>query len=286
MFEPLAIETAFSHFVQSFANSSLDSFFIGISVLGHPALWFFLAAFYYWKGDEKKSFWLASTILFISAVIGVLKIVTARPRPDPDIFRVITPETGYALPSGHSAIASGMFGYYWEKFRRSARFIGLVIVVLVMLSRVYTGAHFLGDVIIGAFFGFLIGRMIHWAEAKYHGINFDFKRILEEAGLVGAIAAAVVVSIWLRPLSLASILLGYFAGFFCFKLLGMNSTKLAGKPLIAKEGIGFLVLAGIFIVAQTLEIEPEMLFLGGVWITLIYPAIYEMAIKMHYKSRF
>ncbi|MCR4369472.1 MAG: phosphatase PAP2 family protein, partial [archaeon] len=156
MFEALQAEAQFTHLLQGFATPALDSFFIVITHLGNPLLWMALSAFLFWKGDEKKSFFLATAILFISALVGVLKPLIGRARPPIEDFRVLALEidSPYALPSGHAGTIGSVFGYYWEKFANTARFAGIIIVVLVLASRVYLGAHYIGDVLLGVLFGF------------------------------------------------------------------------------------------------------------------------------------
>lgn len=279
MFEPLAAEIAFSHFVQTFSSASLDNFFLAITFLGDPRLWIGLSAFIYWQGNEKKSFFLTTTLLFVGALVGILKPTLGRIRPSSEEFRVLVDYTDMALPSGHATTIAGIFGYYWEKFRENARVLGLLVVLLVLLSRIYLGVHFVGDVMIGGLFGFLIGRMVHWMEQKYTKIKFNQKKLLQEIGLGITIILAIIISLTLRSFALGSGLLGYFAGVFAFKLLEKDQEKVKGKKLWVKEIIGFTGLGILGILAFTTEFEAEALFLGGLWITLIYPIIFEKLLK-------
>lgn len=277
MLSPTIPEIAFSHFVQSFSSQPLDIFFSIVTLLGHPALWFAIAAFLYWKGEEKKSFFMASNLLFASAVVGIIKNASGRLRPSPQEFRVIGSEAdgNLSFPSMHAATISSMLGYYWEAIKRRERIILAVLVGLVMLSRIYLGQHFLGDVIVGALFGLLIGGLVRTLEGKYAKIRFDTKRILEEAGLVLAVGASVVIGLFLGTLSLACVLLGYFAGAFALKLLNTDSSKLNGRTLVAKEALGFAGVAAIAVASGFRPIETIAYFISGLWVSFLFPLVWE-----------
>ncbi len=279
MFEPLQPEIAFGHFVQSFSTTSLDTFFMAITHLGNPVFWLFIAAFLYWKGEEKKSFFLACTILFAAAVVSILKFATGRVRPPATDFRVLVEEplSVFTLPSGHSTMFASALGFYWEGIERNWRVIGLCLLVLVMLSRVYLGAHYLGDVIVGAMFGYLIGRLVQYLEEKFSAVKFDKKRIMEEAGLGAAILCAIVISVLFRPFAAGSSFAGYFAGVFALKLLGIDQKKVSGKALWIKEIIGFAILGALTYAAVEYALGPEVFFLAGAWISFILPVTWEKA---------
>ncbi len=275
--QPLPFETAAGHLIQSIANPSLDYFFSIITGLGNPGLWFLLAVFLYWKGDEKRALSIATVILFASAIVGILKDVTGRIRPSPEEYRVIAGDldSNLSFPSGHATTITGIFGFYWEKFSGHARLLGILVVGLVMVSRVYLGVHFIGDVIVGASFGFVIGRGLHGLEKGFENTTFSQKKIIGEVGLVSSVALGLAVSLLFRPLGMGSGLLGFFAGAFAFKLMDMNSTKLAGKSLWAKVIVGFAVFGAIVYTGMSIGLEPEAYFIAGAWASLIYPTLYE-----------
>ena len=86
----------------------------------------------------------------------VLKQLVQRARPDESI-RLVS-ETGYSFPSGHSMVAMAFFGFlmwmvlHYEKDRmvRTLCTIGFAAVILLIgLSRVYLGVHYLSDVLAG-----------------------------------------------------------------------------------------------------------------------------------------
>ena len=274
---PLEPEILFSHFVQSFASQPLDLFFTLISYFGHPVLWMILASVYWWKGDEKKSMAVAGAVLFASALVGLAKPFAGRLRPSIEEFRVVAAdiESNFSLPSGHATVSAGMLGYLWARLSKNLKAIGIAIVALVMLSRVYLGVHFIGDVILGAFLGFVIGKVMHYIEEHYKAIRFDRKKILEEVGLVIFTIAALIISLLFRSIGLASVLLGFFAGAMAFKLANLDTKKVSGQELIVKSGAGFAVFAGIIMAGDLTLLQPEAYFVAGLWLTAIYPAIYE-----------
>ncbi|MBI4210892.1 MAG: phosphatase PAP2 family protein [Candidatus Diapherotrites archaeon] len=277
MLEPTQPEIAFSHFVQSFASQPLDIFFQIVTMLGHPAVWLAVAAFLYWKGEEKKSFFIAANILFAAAVVGILKSVTGRPRPSPAEFMVIGAESdsNLSFPSGHTTTISAMLGYYWKTISRNIMVMWFAAIALVMLSRVYLGQHYIGDVVVGSMFGIVIGNVTGFLESKYSGIKFNGRRVLEEAGLAIAIIAAVVIAVFLSSLSFAGVLFGYFAGACTYKLLNMDSERPNGKRLAAKEAIGFGGAGAIALGTAMPAIGTISYFALGLWISLIYPALWE-----------
>jgi len=87
-----------------------------------------------------------------------LKHLVRRPRPFFTIkgaVPLITPH-GFSFPSGHATLAMAMavvLSYYFPK----ARYPIYVLAVLVGLSRVYFGVHYLSDVLAGFILGGLLG---------------------------------------------------------------------------------------------------------------------------------
>ena len=93
----------------------------------------------------------------ISAMVNSgLKEIFKRPRPF-TVDGVDTPfgyeTTGYSFPSGH-AQASGILGYtaydlYKKHHKNWLKWLGLFIVIVVPISRVYLAQHYLTDVLVG-----------------------------------------------------------------------------------------------------------------------------------------
>jgi membrane-associated phospholipid phosphatase len=79
--------------------------------------------------------------------------------------------SSFSTPSGHAQTSAALFGYLaWfladkRRGRLWAALLGLLI-VLVSLSRVYLGVHFLGDVLWGAAVGLSLAALYAWLKPK------------------------------------------------------------------------------------------------------------------------
>lgn len=116
---------------------------------------FFLVLFIFLK--MKNHGIIISVVLIVSTLINnLLKIIFRRGRPE---VLALVIEDSYSFPSGHTMAAVSMYGILMYIVLKSnlnkvlktilSSILGL-IPVLVALSRVYLGAHYLTDVI-GAF---------------------------------------------------------------------------------------------------------------------------------------
>ena len=105
---------------------------------------------------------VADAVLVITAVAGseltnaVLKAVVHRGRPE--FADPVAKAGGYSFPSGHAMAALTLYGALGyviasrvEGTRRRAGWVGLAlaVVVLVGVSRLYLGVHYLSDVLAG-----------------------------------------------------------------------------------------------------------------------------------------
>jgi len=108
----------------------------------------------------RKTFilWFVLGGSFVTAMLG--KYILQRPRPSmPALI-----ENTFSYPSGHATLAAAFFGILiyilWDylgtlKRRSYAIFAAVVIIILISLSRLYLGVHYLSDVTSGALIGLL-----------------------------------------------------------------------------------------------------------------------------------
>ncbi len=100
------------------------------------------------------------TLVSAEAITYALKLFVSRPRPLDGLLI----ENDFSFPSGHATIAMAFFGfliYVISKHTHSSRgrqafiFIFVTLILLIGLSRLYLGVHYLSDI----FAGYLVGLL-------------------------------------------------------------------------------------------------------------------------------
>jgi membrane-associated phospholipid phosphatase len=113
-------------------------------------------------GIELVTLLLASTGLNELAK-GLLKL----PRPfwiDPRL--ALSTETSFGLPSGHAQNALVLWGYLAMVMRSPWRWLSVLLIFLISLSRLYLGVHFPGDVLVGWTLGLLVLGGFLWLKPR------------------------------------------------------------------------------------------------------------------------
>ncbi|RJX24955.1 MAG: phosphatase PAP2 family protein [Acholeplasma sp.] len=144
--------------LQDLRNAFLDGTFYLITQLGDQIFFILVAGVLYWTVDKRLAHKFVFAFMMSAIANTALKNVFKRTRPF--YYPGVESEpswrtTGYSFPSGH-AQASGVLGY--TAYHISNRYkkpiyksLGLFIMIMVPLSRMYLGQHFLTDVIAGLF---------------------------------------------------------------------------------------------------------------------------------------
>lgn len=133
------------------------------SFLGIPP-WFYVtiglsAYWFYRKGFWRVALFMVTTPLISGIISSVIKILVDRPRPIFD--EPIAEAFGKSFPSGHAMTATVGYGtllvaflpFIPQGWRRRAIVGYVAMVVLVSLSRLGLGVHFLSDVLGGIVLG-------------------------------------------------------------------------------------------------------------------------------------
>lgn len=246
-------------------------------------LWFFFVVLTvaYWFGEwtgvlthRKAVFLIAMALASIVAVEG-LKHLFALPRPPtatatPEaqalpvalrpLYRQLAVSDGFGFPSGHATAATAMYGaaalvvdYRSRAWRAGATG---VVVVLVALSRVVLGVHYLADVVAGVAVGAVLLALL-----AYVGQRGDAP---------GRALTLVVVLAVLPPVVVFSAdTMAALGGAIGARLTwGIVGGELLAESLTRREAtvsalIGFPAAGGLFMYAYALEVSIPLTFLAN-----------------------
>jgi undecaprenyl-diphosphatase len=148
------------------------------------------------------SLWLV--LIGNQLTVTLLKNVFARPRPDMAVFA----ESSYSFPSGHSAASVAFFGFLIFVLIRErigpivvSFLVGMTIIFLIGLSRIYLVEHYLSDVLNGYLVGTLWALLGIWLAEWLHTGRYlntqiailPWQKIASIAAVVGALVTVVMM---------------------------------------------------------------------------------------------
>ena len=140
-------DQAINEALQNFFPEWFEIIFKIITYLGQAIIYIALLALAFWilnKKDAIVGFYILFTTSFLNTF---LKLLIKNPRPDHSIRLV--EEENFSTPSGHAQNSSVMYGWITTYFKKIWMYIIVpILVLLICLSRVYLGVHYIGDVII------------------------------------------------------------------------------------------------------------------------------------------
>ena len=114
-----------------------------------------LIVFFLITNKKKTSYLVIANLIFIVLLNQILKYMIKRERPTG--FRLIE-MTGYSFPSGHAMVSMAFYGLLIYIIKHSVKnkklkniliALNILIIILIGISRVYLGVHYLSDVITG-----------------------------------------------------------------------------------------------------------------------------------------
>lgn len=154
-------DEAVTDWIQAHRTVPLDAVAFAFTFLGNTLTLIaaaVVAAILFLRKERPKTAFLCGAALLGVVLNVLLKEVVERPRPGTDQVAVLGPTVGTSFPSGHAMGSAVLYGFFavlaWIYVRgRKRRTIATVVLaltaMLIGLSRVYRGAHWLSDVIGG-----------------------------------------------------------------------------------------------------------------------------------------
>lgn len=140
---------------QQFFGPGLTWLFVPISLFGSHEGAAVVASLALWLHGRRLAYALIGIIIFALATDMLLWQLIGVPRPSgPGIF-VYANAPVSSFPSGHVVTATVLWGLL-ATYKQVWRVAALAIVLSVMLSRLYLGLHYLGDVLGGVAIGLIL----------------------------------------------------------------------------------------------------------------------------------
>jgi membrane-associated phospholipid phosphatase len=267
--------------VQEFFGSTWETPFRLFTYLGDSGLILIMVAATFWVLGRHVTYGTLITVMIGAALGSAIKVLTDVARPaHPDLI-LYESGTSPSFPSGHTFLAISFWG--------SLVFLGVIrtlvataIVIVVMLSRLFLGVHYLADMFVGVALG-LVAVTLGYAAVKLvlERLSQEQAAMLMAAGLFGSLVMLPVTGEFPLGWEILGGLLG--AGFGT--VIESRSVRFAPsrgtyadhalRLAIGAGGIVLFVLMGSILrdAGGGAIIRAALFFLAGVWAMLGTPWI-------------
>lgn len=138
---------------------------VAISFLATEYFFMVMMPLVYWCVDSLMGLRMAFMLVISDSLNNFFKMLFHTPRPFWFDKRVasLSSETGFGMPSGHSQNSASLWGMMAATAKKKwLTIVALIVIVLVGISRIYLGMHFLHDVLSG----WLIAGILLWVYLK------------------------------------------------------------------------------------------------------------------------
>ncbi len=162
MTKDLSFEENIFDYLQSHSNNVIKIIMYIMTTMGEWYIFLSLVIIMFFFVKKKYMIMIIINLLLSFGLNNLLKIIFVRERP---IYKLINARS-YSYPSGHSMVSFAFYGLliyliyklYNGKYKKVFISLLSLLILLIGLSRIYFGVHYLTDVI-GAYtfsFGYLL----------------------------------------------------------------------------------------------------------------------------------
>lgn len=249
----------------TFSTNVVDFIMLAITQLGDKFFFILVAVIIYWTVSKKFAYKLTISFIGSAAVNVVLKNIFLRPRPYLEGAISIGPKThGTSFPSGHSQAAGVLFyslnDEYGKKYKYM-RYLAIAILILVPLSRVYLGQHYLTDVITGSIIGII---------SAFIGFKmFDLMKDKEHIYPLFAIPIFIILLILLYPKGYGDVkdifvasggFIGFVSGYAIEKVYIRHNVKTSFTNKVIKVLIGLIIIVVLYFGQKLIFPDESLIF--------------------------
>ncbi|MGB4215108.1 MAG: phosphatase PAP2 family protein [Dethiobacteria bacterium] len=273
------------NWLQQFRSiKAVEYFFQFFTFLGNDEFYMIFFGILIWCVSKPLGFWSAAVLLISGLVSGLAKDLTALERPSLEGMEQLE---SYAFPSGHTLTAVTVWGYLAIRLKRRWFWIwALAAMILIPFSRIILGFHYPGDILGGYAMGIPLLLLLVWLSSLFVEKGWD-RKFSKPLLLALCVAIPVILTV-LSPQGdmpkLMGLLSGASAGYIVEKDKVRSDTRTHWALQVLKAVIGLAVLFGILIGLGPLlssgnpALQAALRFLryglGGIWVTLLAPALF------------
>ncbi|MDY6826018.1 MAG: phosphatase PAP2 family protein [Bacillota bacterium] len=273
-------------YLQEWRRGPLEAIFRIFTFLGDDQFFMGFFSILMWNVNKELGFWGAFVLLSSAAFSNLIKDLTMLARPS--IEGVIHPAGSYAFPSGHTLTAVTVWGYLAVRLKSNfCRIWAVVAVVMIALSRMVLGYHFLGDILGGLALGVVFLLFFIWMSGYLYEKGwldkFSGPLLISMALVLPALLTAVLPGV--DPPKVLGLLAGASSGYVIEKEKVRSSVEGFFTARVLKAVIGLGVLFGLImgLSGYLPSSVPALGFirygLGGLWVTLGAPTLF-VALKL------
>ena len=135
--------------------------------LGTEEFYMLILPLVFWCINRTLGIEMVTLLLASTGLNELAKSIFKLPRPywmEPKL--AISTDTSFGLPSGHAQNAMVLWGYLATVLRSPWRWLSVLLIFLVSLSRLYLGVHFPGDLLVGWTLGLLVLGGFLWLKPR------------------------------------------------------------------------------------------------------------------------